>query len=773
MGHASDRRPTIVGVVGEELELSLPQWLIERDEVLHVHRRPRSPGTTAPWPAWVGTDIIDALARRGVENLWAHQSMAADAAFHGRHVALATGTASGKTLSYLLPILAAGVDNRVGVQIAPRARGLSLPQRHTALYLAPTKALAHDQARVCRELGLGGWRFGTVDGDSDVEERRFARDHASFVLTNPDMLHRSILPGHTRWTRLLGGLRYIVVDEAHHYRGVFGSHVSAVLRRLRRLAAHYGADPVVTCVSATLTNAGEVARALTGVDEVTVVDADASPRVGVDIALWEATSDLTRTAAGLLARFATDGQALAFTTSRVQAELVALAASDLAPDPGRIAAYRGGYLAEDRRELEDALATGRLAGVACTSALELGVDIPGVDAVISAGFPGTLAAWWQQIGRAGRAGRDATAVLVARADPLDAYLVSHPDALFDRPIEQTVVHPDNPYILAPHLAAAAQELPLSAADARWFGPETTALADQLAAQGALRRRASAWYWTRPERAVDAIDLRSIQGKVCEVVEAGTGRVVGEVDPSAADRTLHPGAIYVHQGEQWLIRSFDETDRVALASRTEPTYFTQPQSVRDVRILQTRASREWGLATLRHGMVELGSQVVGYLRRDLVTGEVWDATPLELPQRRLVTAATWWTLPPETCESLGLAPQALAGAAHAAEHTAIGLLPAFVPCDRWDVGGLSTLHHPDTGTLTVFVHDGHPGGAGFAERGFALADAWWQAVAERLATCPCEEGCPACIVSPKCGSGNAPLDKAGAAALVSLLISGHQ
>lgn len=753
--------------------MAATDWLTDRDEVVHLHRRPGSEGTPAPWPEWVGEPVRAALRQRGVETLWSHQAEAADSTFHGRHVALATGTGSGKTVAYLLPILAAGLDGRVGVQLEPKVRGLSLPQRHTALYLAPTKALAHDQARVSRELGLHDWRFSTLDGDSDAEERRFARDFAEFVLTNPDMLHRSVLPGHHRWGRLLRSLRYVVVDEAHHYRGVFGSHVSAVLRRLRRVAAHHGADPVFVCASATLANAGEVARRLTGVSEVEVFSNDASPRPELDIALWEPTPDLTRTTAALLAQFTRSGQSLAFTTSRVQAELVAMRAQELVADPTRIAAYRSGYLSDDRRALESALNEGRLLGVASTSALELGVDISGVDAVVSAGFPGTLAAWWQQIGRAGRAGRSAVAVLVARADPLDAYLVSHPEALFDHPIEQTVVHPENPYVLGPHLAAAAAELPLTVSDADWFGPNTTALADQLSEQGVLRRRGNSWYWTRPERPVDAIDLRSLQGRVFSVVEADTGRVVGEVDPSAVDRTLHPGAIYVHQTEQWLVQSLDEEDRVALARRTEPTFFTQPQSESTIKILTTSDTQQLGSTLFHTGMVEYGSQVTGYLRRDLVTGEVWDSTPLQMPHRTLVTAATWVTFPPAIVDALGLSPHELAGAAHGAEHAAIGLLPAFVPCDRWDVGGLSTLHHPDTGTLTIFVHDGHPGGAGFAELGFTRAKEWWTAVSHRLDHCPCEEGCPSCIVSPKCGSGNSPLDKAAAAGLARLIIPRHQ
>ena len=678
----------------------------------------------------------------------------------------ATGTASGKTVGYLLPVLAATADSRLGFEVTQRGP-LELGRGHSALYLAPTKALAHDQLRVCESLGLPGWRVSALDGDSDAVERRFARDFGRFILTNPDMLHRSVLPRHQQWTRLLSTLRYVVVDEAHRYRGVFGAHVSAVLRRLRRLANHYGADPVFITASATVSDAGPLLERLAGVGDAVEVGTDTSARPALDFLLWQPEEDPHHEAADLLARLVADGrQTLAFTTSRVQAELVALRAQRSLP-AGSVAAYRGGYLADDRRRLEAGLQSRQLKGVACTNALELGVDISGVDAVITCGFPGTLAGLWQQAGRAGRAGRDALAVLIARPDPLDAYLCAHPELIFDRPVERTVLHPENPHVLAPHVAAAAQELPVTLADTRYFGDTLPVLLDGLTAAGHLRRRSSGWFWTRPDRAVDAIDLRSANGRSVEVVEDATGRVVGQMDPAAADRTVFEGAIYLHQGEQWLVTGYDRAGHTALAVRERAGYFTQSLAESDVRIVAPLRSRALGAATVTFGMVELSSRVTGFLRRDEATGKVWDSHPLDAPLRLLRTQSVWYTVPAAALAVF--ASRDLPGAAHAAEHCAIGLLPAFAPCDRWDIGGLSTTLHPDTGELTVFVHDGHPGGAGFAERGYQVIEGWLAATLERLRTCGCATGCPACVVSPKCGNGNQPLEKSAAADLLSLLV----
>lgn len=747
--------------------MAAPDWLSADERVRHRYHRPGSPGVRADLPGWVSGPIREALAGLGVERLWQHQAIAAEAAFGGRHVALATGTASGKTFGYLLPVLAASVDSRVGFAVTPRGP-LELGRGHSALYLAPTKALAHDQLRVVESLRLDHPRVATLDGDSDAVERRYARDFARFVLTNPDMLHRSVLPRHQQWVRLLSTLRYVVIDEAHRYRGVFGAHVAAVLRRLRRLAHHYGADPVFISASATVAGAGDLLTRLAGVEDVLEVATDTSQRPALDYLLWQPTEDPHHEAADLLARLVSEGrQSLAFTTSRVQAELVALRAQRQVPTPAAVASYRGGYLAEDRRALETGLQTGRLQGVACTNALELGVDISGVDAVITCGFPGTVAALWQQVGRAGRAGRDALGVLIARPDPLDAYLCEHPELIFDRPVERTVLHPDNPHVLAPHVAAAAQELPVTAADQAWFGDSLPGLLDGLTAAGHLRRRASGWFWTRPDRAVDSIDLRSAAGRSVEVVEEGTGRVIGQVDASAADRTLHTGAVYLHQGEQWRVVVYQPGDHHAVAVPDRPGYFTQPLGTSEVRVLSELRSRALGAAQLSFGAVELSSQVTGFLRRDEASGRVWDSHPLDLPRQVLRTQSFWFTVPEAALAVIP--PRDLPGAAHAAEHCAIGLLPAFAPCDRWDIGGLSTTCHPDTGELTVFVHDGHPGGAGFAERGFQQAEQWLRATLERLRTCPCPAGCPSCVVSPKCGNGNQPLAKDAAARLLELVL----
>jgi len=746
--------------------VTVPEWLDGDERVRHWHHRGAQAGVTADFPGWVGQPIREALSGIGIDRLWQHQVIAAEAAYSGRHVALATGTASGKSLAYLLPVLAAGVDGLVGFDVD---RGpLGLDRGHSALYLAPTKALAHDQLRAVRELGLDQWRPVTLDGDSAEGERRFARDFGQFILTNPDMLHRSVLPSHQRWARLFSTLRYVVIDEAHRYRGVFGAHVSQVLRRLRRLANHYGADPVFIAASATVSEAGNLLGRLAGVTDVVEVTEDTSARPALDFLLWQPTEDPHHEAADLMARLVREGrQTLTFTTSRVQAELVAVRAQKELGTATPVRSYRGGYLAEDRRELEAGLQSGRLRGVACTNALELGVDISGVDAVISCGFPGTLAALWQQAGRAGRAGSDALAVLIARPDPLDAFLCGHPELIFDASVERTVLHPENPQVLAVHVAAAAQELPVTEADRRWFGPTLASVLDRLTGAGYLRRRANGWFWTRPDRAVDSIDLRASGGSSVEVVEQTTGRVIGQVDPAAADRSVHTGAIYLHQGEQWLVSDYQPAEHTALVQRTREGYFTQALGQSEVHILEQTDQRRLGSAEVRFGSVELTGQVTGFLRRDEATGKVWDSLALELPRRTLRTQAVWYTL--DAAALAGFAAKELPGAAHAAEHTAIGLLPAFAPCDRWDIGGLSTTLHPDTGQLTVFVHDGAAGGAGFAERGYQLIEPWLAATLDRLRTCPCAEGCPSCVVSPKCGNGNQPLDKAAAARLLELLV----
>ncbi|CDR08711.1 DEAD/DEAH box helicase domain protein [Streptomyces iranensis] len=726
--------------------------------------------------------MINAIRAVGIERPWAHQARTAEHALRGESVVVATGTASGKSLAYLAPVLSALLDGSE----EPSGRGA------TALYLSPTKALAADQRRALAPLTapLGtGIRAAVYDGDTPVEEREWVRQYANYVLTNPDMLHRGILPGHPRWSSFLRALRYVVIDECHTYRGVFGSHVAQVLRRLRRVCARYGSSPVFLLASATASDPAVAACRLTGVPVAEITE-DGSPRGEVVFTLWEPPltelhgeqgAPVRRTAtaesADLLTDLAVQGvRTVTFVRSRRGAELIALIAQERLAEvdrslPDRIAAYRGGYLPEERRALEKALHSGELLGLAATTALELGMDIAGLDAVVVAGYPGTRASLWQQAGRAGRTGEGALAILVARDDPLDTYLVHHPDALFRQPVESTVLDPDNPYVLAPHLCAAAAELPLTEPDLELFGPATEELMPQLEQRKLLRRRAKAWHWTRRERAADLTDIRGAGGSPVQVVEAATGRLLGTVDAAAAHTTVHEGAVHLHQGRSYLVEQLDLDDSVALVEEATPPYSTTARDTTAISILETTTEIPWGDARLCFGSVEVTNQVVSFLRRKLITGEVLGESKLDLPPRTLRTRAVWWTVTDDQLEEARVHPQALGGALHAAEHASIGILPLFATCDRWDIGGVSIPLHPDTLLPTVFVYDGHPGGAGFAERAFHTAARWLAATREAIAVCECEAGCPSCIQSPKCGNGNDPLDKKAAIRLLTTLLAG--
>jgi DEAD/DEAH box helicase domain-containing protein len=434
-----------------------------------------------------------------------------------------------------------------------------------------------------------------------------------------------------------------------------------------------------------------------------------------------------------------------------------------------VAAYRAGYLPEERRALETALANGTLLGVAATNALELGIDIAGLDAVVLAGFPGTLASLWQQAGRAGREGLGALVVFVARDDPLDTYLVHHPEAVFGRPVEATVLDPENPYVLGPQLCCAAAELALTDADLPMFGgPAAEAVLPDLVRRGLLRHRPTGWYWTA--RARPDLDIRGTGGEPVRVVEGGTGRVLGTVDAWASHTTVHAGAVYLHQGVSYLVDELDLEAAVALVHQAEPDYSTSARDTTDIRVVSTLRERDLGELTLHHGTVDVTNQVVSYLRRQHLTGQVLDETPLDLPKRELRTRAVWYTLSDTAIAAAGLHPADVPGAAHAAEHAAIGLLPLFATCDRWDIGGVSTALHPDTGRMTIFVYDGQPGGAGFAARGYDTAREWLLATREAVNACECEAGCPSCVQSPKCGNGNEPLDKAGAVRLLDAVLT---
>ncbi|MEJ8649623.1 DEAD/DEAH box helicase [Streptomyces sp. MS1.AVA.3] len=750
--------------------------------ITHTEHLPPRIGRHADWPEQIRPEVIDAIRSAGIERPWAHQARTSEHALRGESVVVATGTASGKSLAYLAPVLSTLLDGSE----APNGRGA------TALYLAPTKALAADQRRAVRELAapLGtAVRPAVYDGDTPVEEREWVRQYGNYVLTNPDMLHRGILPAHARWSSFLRALRYVVIDECHSYRGVFGSHVAQVIRRLRRICARYGSEPVFLLASATAAKPAQAATRLTGLPVVEITE-DTSPRGELVFALWEPPltelhgeqgAPVRRTAtaetADLLTDLAVQGvRTVAFVRSRRGAELIALITQERLAEvdrslPGRVAAYRGGYLPEERRALERALHNGDLLGLAATTALELGVDVSGLDAVVIAGYPGTRASLWQQAGRAGRSGQGALAVLVARDDPLDTYLVHHPEALFDQPVESTVLDPDNPYVLAPHLCAAAAELPLTESDFALFGPAAGGLMPQLEAANLLRRRAKAWHWTRRERAADLTDIRGQGGAPVQIVEAGTGRLLGTVDAAAAHTTVHDGAVHLHQGRTHVVQHLDLADNVALVEEASPPYSTTARDTTAIAVLETDTEIPWGDGRLCFGSVEVTNQVVSFLRRKLITGEILGETKLDLPPRTLRTRAVWWTVTEDQLDAARVNPEQLGGALHAAEHASIGMLPLFATCDRWDIGGVSIPLHPDTLLPTVFVYDGHPGGAGFAERAFHTAAAWLTATRDAIASCECEAGCPSCIQSPKCGNGNDPLHKRGAIRLLGELLRG--
>jgi DEAD/DEAH box helicase domain-containing protein len=744
----------------------------------HVAELPARSGRSHIWPEWAEPDVVAAFTGRGISAPWSHQAQAAEFAHAGRHVVVSTGTASGKSLAYQLPVLNALATD-------PLAR---------VLYLSPTKALGHDQLRAAHALTSAVPRLGhpsfavaptAYDGDSPAEVRRFARERSRWLFSNPDMIHLSILRNHPRWAVLLRGLRFVIVDECHYYRGVFGSNVAMVLRRLLRLCARYSSAPTVIFASATTDSPGTTASELIGVP-VEEVTEDGSPQGARTVALWEPAlrTDVTgehgapvrRSAGAEAARVMADliaegAQTLTFVRSRRAAELTALGAQarldDVAPELSHtVASYRAGYLAEDRNALERALAEGRLRGLATTNALELGVDIAGLDAVVLAGFPGTVASFWQQAGRSGRRGQGALVVLIARDDPLDTYLVHNPAALLDKPVERVVIDPANPYILGPQLLCAATELPLEEAEVRDFG--AAQVAEGLVDDGLLRRRNGKYFPAPGLEPHGAVDIRGSAGGQIVIVEADTGRLLGSTGAGQAPASVHPGAVYLHQGDSYVVDSLDFEGGIAFVHAEDPGYATFAREITDINVTGSGERLTFGPVTLGVVPVRVTHQVVGYLRRRL-SGEVIDFIELDMPEHVLDTTAVMYTITPEALERNGIDAARIPGSLHAAEHAAIGLLPLVASCDRGDIGGMSTALGP-LGEPSVFVYDGYPGGAGFAERGFRQARTWLSATAAAIGACECPMGCPSCVQSPKCGNGNDPLDKAGAVLVLRLVLA---
>jgi DEAD/DEAH box helicase domain-containing protein len=738
--------------------------LLAGEEIAHRAEIPPRKAALAPLPENLHPRVREALSERGIERLYRHQAATFTAAERGENVVVATGTASGKTLAFNLPVLNA-------LAAEPKLR---------ALYLYPTKALAQDQARALGTLRVPRLRAAIYDGDTEPERRWQIRKWANLILTNPDMLHVGVLPHHDRWGDVLQNLRYVIVDEAHVYRGVFGSHVGNVLRRLRRAARIYGADPQFLLASATIANPDELARGLIGLD-VTVIDDDAAPRAARTVAFWnppllDEELGLRASALGeggrLLAGLVSQGlRTICFAKSRKAAELIhRFACERVGPETAeRLSPYRAGYTPSQRREIERRLVEGELLGVTATDALELGIDIGLLDCALSVGFPGTVASLRQQWGRAGRTGHG-LAVLVASEDALDQFFMREPEALLERSVEAAILDHTNPRVLDGHVRAGAFEAPLDERDADVLGEVALERAAVLADAGELKRTKAGYVWAGRDYPAARFSLRSTTPDAFAVVEAGTGAVLGVVERERAYSTVHEGAIYLHMGSAYRVLSLDLLSHTALVEPFTGDYYTQAKKETMTSIERADAvERRLGLES-SFGAVSVTEQVIAYQKRSIRNQEVLDLVPLELPETTFETEAIWFL--PEPWMLAGLDEARLLGALHAAEHTMIALLPLWAMCDRWDIGGLSTNLHFQTGRPTIFIYDGHAGGVGITERGFAQFEGWVADTARLLAGCPCESGCPSCVQSPKCGNLNEFLDKAGALLLLRRMLSGQ-
>jgi DEAD/DEAH box helicase domain-containing protein len=740
-------------------------------------------------PAELHPQVLQALQHMGIASLYSHQAEAVHAAWAGPTI-ITTGTASGKSMCFNLPTLDV----------------LCRDARARALYVYPTKALAQDQARALAQFGLSRRvRPAIYDGDTPREARAQIRRKANVVLTNPDMLHLGILPNHAAWSELFANLAVVVLDEAHVYRGVFGSHVANVLRRLRRIAAAYGTEPRFLLTSATIANPLELAERLTGLQDVREIARDGSPAPARRIAVWNppptdealgARRSPLAEAAELLARLLRDGaRAICFINSRKAVELLnRLVREDLrATKPALadlVAPYRAGYTPQQRRELEDRLVRGELRAVITTDALELGIDIGELDVALVVTFPGTVASLRQMWGRAGRRGRG-LALYVAGEDALDQFFCRHPEEFLQRPVEAAILDHESPEIFKAHLLCAAHEGPLSAADAAYLGPRWEAHAEQLLSAGELRRRpgytpaqnrgspacssatdntAAGTYVPRRPGDYPAADvsLRAASADVFGIVDVSSGELLGSTEAGRAHSTVHEGAVYMHLGQSYEVRELDLERRRALVAPFSGDYYTQPKRLTDTEVVRLLDRRTALGVQLSFGEVTVTDTVLAYQRKRLADHAEVDLVSLQLPPTTFSTQALWFEL--EAGELGEVVPlEKLLGALHATEHAQIAVLPLIAMCDRWDIGGLSTNYHAQTGGPAIFIYDAHPGGIGIARMAFARFEELCEDAARLIGECPCEDGCPSCVQSPKCGNLNEPLSKAGARALLERML----
>lgn len=757
-----------------------------RKRVVHVHLLEATAGRTGTISRPLPEPLERALRAQGVGVLYSHQAMALEAARRGENVVVVSGTASGKTLCYNLPVLESVLTNPYT----------------TAFYLFPTKALARDQLEKLNDLGLFPQvRFGVYDGDTPQHERASIRRGAHIVLTNPDMLHVGILPNHSSWASFLRKLRYVVVDEMHAYRGVFGSHVALVLRRLRRLAEFYGARPQFILTSATVGNPQETAQTLTGLP-CTLVQEDGAPRPQRYFVLWnppvigesfERLSTNVESAAIMTALAETGWSTLVFAKARVTTELILRYAHELAERRApelkeRLMSYRAGYTPEQRREIERRLFNGELLGVVSTNALELGVDIGGLDVVVMAGYPGSITSTWQQAGRAGRRDREAMIILVAQNDPLDQYLMRHPEYLFGQPVEKVRLNPTNHPVLRAHLCCAAHEKPLEPDDYTLFGNAESCMSAiaELMGEGKLGARDGRWYYFGGGYPAAEVSIRTASGEAVVIRESTTGMELGRVEMERAYRTVHPGAVYLHQGESYFIESLDDVQRVALATPIWADYYTEPLVHVDLQVLRIRDSRRLRAIEVGFGEVLVSEQVVGFRRKHLRSGEVIDMEPLAMPEQSYQTEGAWLAFDilqfsrsqqaegylhhdGGVLDVLALLARDMDRATlsrsadwvmamHGAEHALQAVVPLTCGCERMDVGSHFTWLYPAFGRSAIFLYDTSPGGTGISKGAYEEMESLLRMATALVSECSCVEGCPSCLHSPQCPVRNDGLDK---------------
>jgi DEAD/DEAH box helicase domain-containing protein len=745
-------------------------------QIVHIERIPHQGAIFGKLNNPLNPSLQACLESLGISALYSHQAKALNAILAGKNVIIATPSASGKTLCYHLATLDALLHDK----------------NSRALYIFPTKALAQDQLRSLKQIArplslrargkaISPQAVATFDGDTPQNERANIRKQARVVLTNPDMLHLGILPNHQSWSGLFRNLKYIVIDETHIYRGVFGSHVANVLRRLRRLCAFHGSAPQFICCSATIANPQEHAQNIVGLPFEAVVE-DGSPHGEKYFTFWnpplidEAKTSRRSSnseAAFLLKELVQkEIRSLVFASTRKLTELIYIYTQEqLAPSlRDKISPYRAGYLPEDRRRIEHQFFDGELLGLVATTALELGINIGDLDATVLTGYPGSIASAWQQAGRSGRSTHSSLSFLIGQENPLDQYLMRNPDYIFSKNFDNAIINPDNPYILKPHLLCAAWEKPLENKDEEFFG-DTGALLTELVQEGRLRQRLERWHPT-PSISYPAqdINIRSTSGQNYAITDGHDGQLLETVEASVAFFQVHPGAIYLHQGESYLITELDLARRIAWAEPRPVNYYTQTMEIHDTRVTKLLKEKDCRGVKVYFGDVDVTIMVVGFKRKKQFTEEVVEAVSLDLPPQTFPTKALWFDLPQRAIDKIVDAGLDFHGGLHACEHAAIGILPLFALCDRNDIGGVSTPFHPDTGKPQIFVYDAHPGGIGIAEKGFEMILELWQATLKAVEDCPCADGCPSCVQSPKCGNNNQPLDKEAAIVLLEELVA---